>query len=231
MAVNVTDQERDFLNATIERGGRLSELRLMFPNSLDALEYYGEYMASRFATAEGAGCVCCGRTESTREEAHTWEALIDTAGTALRTLLASALGIFGQHLIFNFYKISFTTHHVFCRKCSNVAACKRLLSLALYYIFFALFFVSLVCAVPLAVFSVAMLFLAGDIALQMFLYWLLAMAPLFLSVCGFAYTRRLSVPEALRHIGRFPFKIKRVRKAHQRCAEVSIRLGQAAITK
>jgi len=203
----------------------------MFPNSLDALEYYGAYMASRFAVSDESACICCGRTDSTREEAHTWEALIDTAGTALGTILGSVVGLLGHHLVFSFYKVRFTTHHTFCRRCSNIASCKRVISSMLYHVLFAVFFLSLVCAVPLAVFSVAMLFLARDIALQMFLYWLVAMVPLFLSVCGFAYTRRLSVPEALRCIGRFPFKIRGVRKSTQSRGEVSTVLGHALVHK
>jgi len=231
MAASLTDRDLDLVNSTIDGGGRLSELRLMFPNSLDAFEYYGSYMASRFAVGDGPVCVCCGRTDSTREEAHTWEALINNTETVVGTILASVVGLLGHHLVFSFYKIRFTTHHTFCRKCSNVSSCKRVLASLLYYVLFAVFFLSLVCAVPLAVFSVAMPFLARDIALQMIGYWGLAMVPVLLSVIGLAYNRRLSVPAALRHIGRFPFKIKSVRKSTQNRGEVSTVLSHALIHK
>ena len=196
----------------INAGRPLSEIALVFPNRIDALRYYAEFRHREFANPLGSECVACGQ-KATQEEVYTWEAIVNTSTTIFWSFLATSLALAGHRIVAYFHRIQFTTRHRFCSSCARAAKRNRLTSSILHYPLFGLLIISLLAAVPLTVFLAVALFAARDIALKAALLWLLSLGPLALGVAGFSFLRRLAIPAALRQVGRFPFRVFRVKRS------------------
>jgi hypothetical protein len=204
------DSER--IQRAIEARRPLSELALLFPNRLDALRYYADYMAQKFEHPRSTSCIMCGHTEAAHEEVYTWEAIVNTRVSIFWSFLVSAVTLLAYHFISWFYRVQFTTRHCFCESCSRMAARKRFLSSGLQFLFFAILITALLAVVPITVFLIAILFVAPELAPRAALLWLLALALLVWSVAGFTFCRRLAIPPTLSEVGRFPFTVKRVQR-------------------
>jgi hypothetical protein len=204
------DSER--INRAIDAGRPLSEVALLFPRRLDALSYYAKYMASTFEHPLSTNCVRCGQMVATHEETYTWEAIVNTRATILWSFLASTIAIFFHHLVSWSYRVQFATRHCFCEPCARATVRKRLWSFTLQLLFFIFLVLALLAGVPLTVFLLVTLWAAPELVSGFISLWLLALVPLILSVAGFAWCRHLVIPSALKHVGRFPFGLRRVER-------------------
>ena len=198
------------IQTAIEAGRPLTEVATYFPDQVEALEYFANYMEGRPRSLADGGCELCGQKRAVDEHRCTWKGkgrrMLSLPRIFIETLWAIGAGNASTD---THEWLRFHTRHAICPPCAQRTRFRRGLAEVIHYVLFAVLIALVIGGMGILLGNILMLCLG---AFRWFVPMLLLGAVLGLWGCaaGFAYCRKMAVPPKLQEIGRAPFTLEKI---------------------